>query len=136
MKGQVITFDEETNKGLISGHDGNRYSFTRMDWTKKEIQPKVRSEVDFEVSDDGSAKDIIALSGGAAEEKSRTAYVLLAIFVGPIGIHNFYAGYKGKGVVQLLISVLSLGFLALFVWIWNIVEAINVKQDAEGNYFT
>ncbi|MDZ7789393.1 MAG: TM2 domain-containing protein [Xanthomonadales bacterium] len=135
MKGQVIAFDEQTNKGKISGHDGKRYSFTRVQWANSEQQPKVGLEVDFDVDDDDSAKDIIILKGGAASEKSRTAFIILAILVGPLGIHNFYAGYTGKGTVQLLISVLSLGILAPVVWIWNLVEAVTVKQDVEGNSF-
>ena len=31
---------------------------------------------------------------------------ILAILVGGLGIHNFYAGRNGSGTVQLLISVL------------------------------
>jgi hypothetical protein len=30
--------------------------------------------------------------------KSRVAYVLLGLFLGGLGIHNFYAGYTGKAV--------------------------------------
>lgn len=65
-------------------------------------------------------------------QHSRFAYVLLAIFTGIFGIHNFYAGYKTRAISQLLISLLSLGCLALFVWIWAIIEACIVKQDAAG----
>jgi len=64
--------------------------------------------------------------------KSRTAYVLLAVFLGELGIHNFYAGYTGKGVAQLLVSVLSCGYLAFIPWIWAIVEACTVTNDASG----
>ena len=34
--------------------------------------------------------------------KSRLAYILLAILLGTLGIHNFFAGYTGKGIAQLL----------------------------------
>ncbi len=64
--------------------------------------------------------------------KSRIAYILLAIFLGPLGIHNFYAGYTGKGIAQLLISLISFGFLAPVVFIWNLVEICTVTKDAQG----
>lgn len=70
--------------------------------------------------------------------KTRLAFILLGVFLGGLGIHNFYAGYTGKGVAQLLISLF--GWLLLFipnvaVWIWVIIEVITVKQDAQGNPF-
>lgn len=62
--------------------------------------------------------------------KSRLAYILLALFLGTI--HNFYAGYTGKGVTQLLITVLSLGVLSLISWIWAIIDICVVSKDAKG----
>ncbi|MBB6183025.1 zinc-ribbon domain and TM2 domain-containing protein [Oleiagrimonas soli] len=70
--------------------------------------------------------------------KSRVAYVLFGVFLGGLGIHNFYAGYAGRGVAQLLVSLL-LGWLIvplLAVYIWVIVEVCTVEQDAYGVPFT
>lgn len=64
------------------------------------------------------------VTGYQQDQKSRLAAGLLAIFLGGLGIHNFYLGRVGRGVVQLLITVLSLGFLAPLVWVWVLVEAI------------
>ena len=64
--------------------------------------------------------------------KSRTAYVLLAFFLGVYGIHNFYAGYTQKAVIQLLLTVCSCWTLSLIVFIWNIVEMCTVETDANG----
>ena len=68
------------------------------------------------------------------EAKDRVAYVLLAVLLG-IGIHNFYAGYTTKGIIQLLVSILSCGILWFFMWIWAIIEACTVTQDANGVRF-
>jgi len=38
---------------------------------------------------------------------------ILALFLGTFGIHNFYLGYTGKALFQLLGTLLSCGFLAL-----------------------
>lgn len=64
--------------------------------------------------------------------KSKSTFVLLGILLGGLGIHNFYAGCIGKGIAQLLITVLSGGSLAVVSWIWAIVEVCIVKQDARG----
>lgn len=70
--------------------------------------------------------------------KSKMAAGLLGIFLGSLGIHNFYLGYTGKAVAQLLITVLSCGFLSFVSWIWGLVEGIqiltgSINVDAEGN---
>lgn len=67
--------------------------------------------------------------------KSRVAYVLLAIFFGALGIHNFYAGYIKKAVIQCCITVLTCFWGSLIVWIWAIVEACRVEQDEDGVAF-
>ena len=68
------------------------------------------------------------------DAKDRVAYVLLAVLLG-IGIHNFYAGYTTRGIIQLLVSILSCGILWFFMWIWGIIEACTVTQDANGVRF-
>jgi len=69
--------------------------------------------------------------------KQRVAYVLLGLFLGLLGIHNFYAGYVGRAVAQLLITVL-IGWLVVplvAVAIWALVEIIVVSHDAKGRPF-
>lgn len=68
--------------------------------------------------------------------KSRLIYILLAIFLGSLGIHNFYAGRMGSAVAQLLITLLSCGFLSPITWVWAIIDIITVKTDGEGRPFT
>lgn len=67
--------------------------------------------------------------------KSRIAYVLLAIFLGGLGIHNFYAGYSGRGIAQLLLSILTCGWGGIISWIWAVIEACVVTSDAHGIHF-
>lgn len=68
--------------------------------------------------------------------KAKGTYVLLGALLGLFGfpgIHNFYAGYSGKGLAQLLCSVLSCWILWLPMYIWTIVEVCTVAVDADGN---
>ena len=73
--------------------------------------------------------------------KSRTTYIVLGVFLGALGIHNFYAGYTGRAVGQLCLTVLtlaalSLGYLALVSWTWAIVEICIVEKDSTGLRFS
>ena len=65
-------------------------------------------------------------------KKNRIVYVILAVIFGEIGVHNFYAGFVGRGVAQLLITVLSFGFLFWISWIWAIIEICVVESDGRG----
>ncbi len=70
--------------------------------------------------------------------KSKIAAGLLGIFLGSLGVHNFYLGYTGKAVAQLLISILSCGILAAVSGIWGLIEGIliltgSIHTDAYGN---
>ena len=62
----------------------------------------------------------------SGEQKSKLVAGLLGILVGSLGIHNFYLGYTGKAIAQLLMSVLSCGFLAIASQIWGIIEGIMI----------
>lgn len=70
--------------------------------------------------------------------KSKTVAGLLGIFLGALGIHNFYLGFTGKALAQLLMTVLSCGMLAMVSGIWGLVEGImllcgQMNVDAQGN---
>jgi hypothetical protein len=68
--------------------------------------------------------------------KSRTTYVMLGVFLGAFGAHNFYAGYTGRAVGQLCLSVLTVFYLAIVSWLWAIVEICIVDQDSAGIQFS
>jgi TM2 domain-containing membrane protein YozV len=70
-----------------------------------------------------------------AQPKTRVIFVLLGIFLGVFGIHNFYAGYVKKGTIQLCVTLLSCFYAALLSWIWAIIEICTVNKDAEGTQF-
>jgi TM2 domain-containing membrane protein YozV len=83
----------------------------------------------------GYAAPAPAAMDSYAPRKSRVVFVLLAIFLGAFGGHNFYAGYVKKAVIQLCITILSCFAGSLVSWIWAIVEACVVNQDDDGVAF-
>lgn len=69
--------------------------------------------------------------------KSKVIAFLFGIFFGIFGVHNFYLGYNGKGISQLLITFLSFGLLSFVSIIWSFIESIlilvgEIDKDAEG----
>ena len=70
--------------------------------------------------------------------KSKLAAGLFGIFLGGLGVHNFYLGYTGKAVAQLLLSLLSCGLLSWVSSIWGLIEGIliisgSIDKDGQGN---
>jgi len=67
------------------------------------------------------------------ECKSKLAAGLLGIFLGGFGIHRFYLGYVGIGIVQIIVTLITFGFGAL----WGFIEGIlilagGMDKDAQG----
>ncbi len=73
------------------------------------------------------------------QQKSKICAGLLAIFLGEFGIHNFYLGYTGKAVAQLLITLIGwIVCIGPFVSaIWALIEAVmiftgSISTDSDG----
>ncbi|AKG53645.1 hypothetical protein DGWBC_0982 [Dehalogenimonas sp. WBC-2] len=67
------------------------------------------------------------------EQKSKLAAGLFGIFLGAFGIHRFYLGYTGIGIAQIVVTIVTLGFGA----IWGFIEGIliltgSMSRDARG----
>jgi TM2 domain-containing membrane protein YozV len=69
------------------------------------------------------------------QPKTRVVFVLLGIFLGALGIHNFYAGYIKKAALQLCLTLLTLGWGAVVSWPWAIIEICVINKDADGMQF-
>jgi len=78
-------------------------------------------------------------------DKTKTVAGLFAIFLGHLGIHWFYLGFKNKGILNIVLTVVSavlcfvgIGVLAFIgIWIYNIITAVQIftgkQNDADGN---
>jgi TM2 domain-containing membrane protein YozV len=77
--------------------------------------------------------------------KSKMAAGLLGIFLGWLGVHNFYLGYTSKAVIQLVVSILGIltscliigAFAIMGMGIWGLIEGIfiltgKIDRDAQG----
>lgn len=69
------------------------------------------------------------------KQKSRAIYVLFGFWLGFFGVHNLYAGYINRALIQVLLTVGALFFSPAIVpgiWLWGIVETFTIKKDAKG----
>ena len=66
--------------------------------------------------------------------RSIKLFVLLGALVGFTGAHNFYAGYRGTAIAQLVLAglTLALGFGFFISWLWALIELLIVHIDARG----
>jgi TM2 domain-containing membrane protein YozV len=66
--------------------------------------------------------------------KSRGLFIILGLFLGCLGVHNFYAGYYAKGAVQVAITLVLGWIIVGFVItaLWALIEIITVTADADG----
>ena len=66
--------------------------------------------------------------------KSRLAATLLCLFVGIFGVHRFYVGKIGTGILLLLLSSTGIGE------IWCLIDLILILcgqfKDSDGNLIT
>ncbi len=77
----------------------------------------------------------------SSNSKSKVAAGLFGIFLGTFGVHNFYLGYTGKAVAQLLLTLVGwilCGIGPVVAAIWGFVEGVlilcgSINKDANGN---
>lgn len=73
-----------------------------------------------------------AAVAGAASDKRILPAFLLCFFFGLLGIHRFYVGKVGTGILQ----IVTLGGLGIWTFIDLILIIIGSFTDADGNKIT
>ena len=68
------------------------------------------------------------------EPRSKMAAALLGIFLGAWGVHNFYLGNTQRGIIQIVVTIVTCGIGGL----WGFIEGImiltgSINTDADGN---
>jgi TM2 domain-containing membrane protein YozV len=75
------------------------------------------------------------MAGASLDKKILPAF-LLSFFIGVFGIHRFYVGKTGTGLIMLLISLTFFGLI--ITSIWNLIDWIMIIsgsfKDADGKY--
>lgn len=90
-----------------------------------------------------------APAGVVTVSKSRGVYIILGLLFGVLGIHDFYAGYNGRGAVKFVLVAFCFfmdastagGFVitrlvAGIMAIWTVIQLIANTTDRAGNAMT
>lgn len=59
---------------------------------------------------------------------------VLGIIIGSLGVHKFVNGYTKEGVIMLLVSLLSCGFLSPIMGIIGLVEGIMYLTKSDEQF--
>lgn len=110
---ETLTIDEflALTPGKIRKETGKKLSLKQIIVLKK-AQKKIKK----------------SLTGNAAGGKSQLVALLLVVLVGALGIHRFYLGYIGIGIIQLL-TMGGCGIWALIDMIRIITGDLQPKDD-------
>ena len=140
MKGQILDFSVQENTGTVSGEDGKRYHFAGAEW-KEDRSPSRGMTVDFDTDGDHAKEVYIAVgssSGGGLTSGSPNKITagLLALFLGPLGIHKFYLGFTGPGIICLIGTVILIGlpFTRTVPLIEGIIYLTRADEEFERLY--
>ena len=68
----------------------------------------------------------------AGAPKQWMVAVILAFFLGTLGVHNFYLGYTTKGIIQLILSLTVIGMLVTGIWAFVEFIMIIMRYGAYG----
>lgn len=122
-------FCKQCGKPIDDGQELCEDCKAKIENTTSQESPKVEVETEQTSSNASTVQPA---------KKSKIAAGLLGIFLGSLGVHNFYLGYTGKAIAQLLITLLTCGFGAFISSIWGIIEGIliltgSINVDGNGN---
>ena len=134
MRGKVLSYDVATGAGLISGDDGQRYTFTRAALQGGYTAVVAGTVVDFQVAD-GAATGVYVLPSSG--EKNRIVAAVLAFFLGHWGVHKFYMGKTNAGIIMLLLGTVGWALVlpALANWAIAFVEFIIYLTKSDEQFY-
>lgn len=125
MRGQVLGVDRVSGEGQISGEDGERYTFRPDDW-RDERGPAVGVRIDFAIEGTRALRIFRLPEAGtvvgaptrppATNDRNKYVAALLAFFLGVLGIHRFYLGRNGTGVLMIVLSATIVGLFVTGLW--------------------
>ena len=111
MDGKILGIDQTQNKAIISSSTGERVSFNLDEW-KSPITLANGMNVDYEL--DSSSNQAVNVFQSLAEHekstkiadakahKSKASLLVQSIIAGGIGIHKFYVGSWGWGLLYIV----------------------------------
>ena len=69
---------------------------------------------------------------GVVSHRSKVVAGVLGILLGSLGVHRFYLGYVGIGVLQIIVSVVTFGSGGIWGFVEGILCLVGSMRDVDG----
>ncbi len=102
-----------------------------LDENTKEFQEEAKSTAE-EFSK--GAKDAYEQLSSESDNK-RIIAGILGIILGSLGIHKFILGYQKEGIIMLVVSLISFGYLAGLVALIGLIEGIIYLTKSDEDFY-
>jgi len=116
MTGKILGYDTASKTGVILTDSETRYKFTSEDW-KENTPPQKDLTVDFEASQNNTAKDIYTIKDQLIEN-TNTLLGLIAVAI------TFFFGFIGTFISRLFIAREPLGSVIIPTLMHFIITAL------------
>lgn len=74
------------------------------------------------------------MSDKIAGSEKKIAAGICGILLGALGVHKFILGYTKEGVIMLVLTVISLGFLGFVTGIIGLIEGILYLTKSDDDF--
>lgn len=68
------------------------------------------------------------------QDSNKVLIGVMGLLLGTFGIHKFMMGYTKEGIIQLVISVVSCGFLGIIGFVEGIIYLTKSDEDFHRTY--
>ncbi|MCP4882273.1 MAG: TM2 domain-containing protein [Flavobacteriales bacterium] len=124
-------YKKDIQKGAKKIKEKAKEFAKEIDQNTKEFQEEAKSTAEEFTKGAKKAYQEISSDQGS----KRIVVGVVAILFGALGIHKFILGYQKEGIVMLVLSLLSLGFLVGLVALIGIVEGIIYLRKSDEEFF-
>ena len=66
------------------------------------------------------------------QNNKKVACGIFALLLGPLGVHKFYLGYRGPGIIWLILSICSCGALT---GLFGLIEGIIYLTKSDEEFY-
>lgn len=122
---------KDLKEGAKKLKDKAREMARDLDESTQEFQEEAKSTAE-EFSK--GAKDVYEQLSSESENK-RIIAGILGIVLGALGIHKFILGYQKEGIIMLVVSLISFGYLAGLVALIGLIEGIIYLTKSDEAFY-
>lgn len=105
MTGNILSYDIQSGKGLISATDGNRYKFDIKNWISKTNHPTISNKIDFKLEDENVLSLYLlasSINSGNIQTKETSTSAIISLLFGIIGLTSTWWLFAIPSIVAVI----------------------------------